>query len=61
MNTPFPHQRRQAIREVTETVNEEKFFQSATEADVVTYWDRLRLFGEYNAMLWLKQRQTNAP
>ena len=33
----------------------------ATEADVVTYWDRLRLFGEYNAMLWLKQRQTNAP
>src|SRR5262249_1306144 len=31
--------RRQAIREVTDAVNEEKFFQSAAEADIIIYWD----------------------
>lgn len=53
--------RRQAIREVTSSVNVEVFFQSSSDADIISYWDRVRVYGEYNAMLWLKQRQTNAP
>jgi hypothetical protein len=35
----------------------EAWFNRATEAELMVYFDRLKLFGETDALTWLKQRQ----
>lgn len=52
--------RRQAIKQAAST-DILQLIQSGNEAEIIAYFDRLKIYGEFNAMLWLKQRQTNAP
>jgi hypothetical protein len=45
---------RQEMREITPMF--EKWFPHAPEHEIITYMDRVKTFGEQNAMLWLKER-----
>ncbi|MBI3878743.1 MAG: hypothetical protein HY301_01590, partial [Verrucomicrobia bacterium] len=52
--------RRQAIKQAT-AADTMQLIRSGSEAEIISYFDRGKLYGEYNALLWLQQRQTNAP
>jgi hypothetical protein len=42
-------------------VDLEQFIQSGDEAAIIAFFDRQKIYGEYDAMTWLRRRLTNAP
>ena len=46
---------RQGVRSLTQGFND--WMSSASEADLISYFDRLKLQGEYQALQWLRNRQ----
>jgi hypothetical protein len=49
-------QERQGIRTLTNNQLEQSWLQSASDADICAYFDRMRIFGEQNALRWLAVR-----
>ena len=47
--------RRAAVREQTQLFD--AWMRQATDADIVSYFDRFKIYGESGAMAWIRQRQ----
>jgi hypothetical protein len=47
--------RRAGVRETTQLLD--GWMRNASEADLISYFDRLKIYGESSAMAWLRQRQ----
>jgi hypothetical protein len=47
--------RRAAVKQDTQLFD--SWMRQATDADIVSYFDRFKIYGETSAMAWMRQRQ----